>query len=96
MVRERDVEKHLVTSCREAGIYCRKWSSPGRRGVPDRLLLHAGEWFAVEVKAPGKSPTGLQSREMRIIMAHGGKATWVDSIDAVDKLIMNIRLGLPL
>ena len=95
-MRERDVEAYLVKRCKQEGILCWKWSSPGRRGVPDRLLLYRGEWFAVEVKAPGKRPTVLQQRELRNIVDAGGQGWWVDSEDEVEHLILCIRCGLPL
>ncbi len=35
---ERSVERHLVDRCRELGVTCLKFVSPGHAGVPDRLL----------------------------------------------------------
>ena len=37
--RERDVEKHLVDSVKALGGIAYKFTSPGRVGVPDRLVV---------------------------------------------------------
>lgn len=48
----------------------------GGAGVPDRVGLYKGKFFAIEVKRPGKEPTPLQWRRMREIEENGGKAFW--------------------
>jgi hypothetical protein len=75
-VRESTVEKYFVKECKRLRIYQRKWSSPGQRGVPDRILLYNHHWRVMELKAPGKKPTPLQQREHVIIRKHGG-VVWV-------------------
>lgn len=92
-VRESVIEKRLVRRCRESGIYCRKWASPGQRGVPDRILLYDGKWFAVELKAPGKKPTKLQTHEILKIRKQGGHVLVIDCEEDVDWFIENRVLG---
>ncbi|ECS0227396.1 VRR-NUC domain-containing protein, partial [Salmonella enterica] len=52
-VRENLIEKHLVTEVKKAGGIAYKFVSPGRRSVPDRIvLLPGGRLVFVECKAP--------------------------------------------
>ena len=83
-MRESELEKYLVKQCKQANIYCRKWSSPGTKGVPDRLLLYKGRWVAVELKAPGKKPTKLQQWEHVTIRKNDGIVWVIDNKDDVD------------
>lgn len=58
---ERDIERWLVKSVEALGGKAYKFTSPGRRGVADRLVVLPGGavWF-VEVKAPGGRLSALQ------------------------------------
>lgn len=41
-VIEKDIDQHLVKRCRQAGMLCWKFTSPGRAGVPDRVVMGPG------------------------------------------------------
>lgn len=61
---EKEIEKALVKRVKELGGLCEKFTSPGRRSVPDRIVtLPGGRIIFVECKAPGKKPTELQLRD---------------------------------
>lgn len=63
-VLERDVEAALVRRVKALGGMCEKFTSPGRRSVPDRLVtMPDGRIVFVELKAPGKKPTENQLRD---------------------------------
>lgn len=60
-MREREVERRLVTAVKKRGGLAPKFTSPGLDGVPDRLvLLPDGRLAFVEVKAPGQKMRPLQ------------------------------------
>jgi len=63
---ERVIEKYLVDSVRDKlkGI-AYKFTSPGRRAVPDRICIVEGDCFFVECKATSKFLTDAQEREAR-------------------------------
>jgi hypothetical protein len=64
MTLERDVEKALVKRVKALGGTCEKFTSPGRRSVPDRLVtMSGGRIIFVELKAPGKEPTENQAKD---------------------------------
>lgn len=102
MVRERDIERHLVKRVKELGGECRKVQWVGRNGAPDRLVmlpmhLATGSVLAknrgysltiwVELKAPGKLPTALQLREHERMRAMGQRVEVIDSIEGVEALL---------
>ncbi|HAK7285373.1 TPA: VRR-NUC domain-containing protein [Salmonella enterica] len=70
--RESLIEKYLVAEVKKAGGIAYKFVSPGRRSVPDRLvLLPGGRLVFVECKAPGKEPRADQLREHERLRALG-------------------------
>lgn len=84
-MRERDVEQYLVRRVKQAGGLAYKFTSPGRRSVPDRLVLWPlGTMEFVELKAPGQKPTPLQAREHKKLRDLGYIVTVLDSKAAVD------------
>jgi len=61
---EKDIEKAFVKRIKQLGGLCEKFSSPNRRGVPDRIIsLPGGKIVFCELKRPGKKPTPLQLRD---------------------------------
>jgi hypothetical protein len=79
---ERDVERALVRRVKALGGTCEKFTSPGRRSVPDRLVtLPGGQIVFVELKAPGKKPTPLQQRDHATRRAMGCDVRVIDSKD---------------
>lgn len=44
----------------------------GRRGIPDFLICHKGQFIAVETKFGNRTPTAYQAEELYQIKAHGG------------------------
>lgn len=52
-MKERAIERYLVQRVRRLGGECLKFTSPGRIGVPDRIvMLPGGELTFVETKRP--------------------------------------------
>jgi hypothetical protein len=76
MSPERKLERRLVKYCKEHGIYCRKFVSPGAAGVPDRIMIGPKGVVFLELKSPGQRPTRLQMYEIDQIMLVGGRAFW--------------------
>ncbi|EIV4686601.1 VRR-NUC domain-containing protein [Salmonella enterica] len=78
--RESLIEKHLIAEVKKAGGIAYKFVSPGRRSVPDRIvLLPGGRLVFVECKAPGKPPRADQQREHERLRALGFAVVVLDS-----------------
>ena len=61
--RESSIEAYLKQRIHTIGGECFKFVSPGRVGVPDRLVvLPGGEVIWCELKAPGGKVSGPQAR----------------------------------
>ena len=61
MIRETDIERRLTRAVTKAGGLSLKLISPGRSGVPDRLLvLPGGRVIFAELKTRQGRPTPLQ------------------------------------
>ncbi len=102
MVRERDIEKHLVQRVKALGGEVRKVEWVGRRGAPDRLVMRPVlsykkpvlDWLLnwkggvyVELKAPGVKPEGYQLREHARMRKMGQRVVVIDSIEGVEELL---------
>jgi hypothetical protein len=75
--RESALEKLVIFHAKKLKLECYKFTSPGRRGVPDRMFINArGRVAFLELKAPGNKPTMVQVRELNILQRRGVIATW--------------------
>jgi hypothetical protein len=83
---ERDIEAYLVKRCEETGIHRDKFSSPGRRNVPDDILIFRSVVF-LELKAPGRRPNIGQARDHERRRAAGASVYWTDSKAGVDAVV---------
>ena len=82
---ESDIESALVKRVKELKGLCEKFTSPGRRSVPDRLVTLPGNIVIfVELKTPGKRPTPLQLRDHKRRSALGCDVRVIDSLEQVE------------
>ena len=68
---EKKIEQALLSRVTALHGTCEKFVSPGRRGVPDRLVtLPGGRIIFVELKSPSGrwSPSQIRDHERRIQM----------------------------
>lgn len=88
-MRESEIERYLKKQVVANGGKCWKWVSPGRRGVPDRIVIMPGGVVAfVELKAPGKTERPDQVRVQKILRDLGCQVySSVDSKVKVDLII---------
>lgn len=85
MTSEKKIEKALCKRVKELGGLCDKFTSPGKRAVPDRVVtLPGGRVIFVELKAPGKKPTVLQGRDHARRRELGCDVRVIDSLEDVD------------
>lgn len=85
---EADIENYLVRECKKRRILAYKFSTPGRRAAPDRILLMPGGRVAfVECKRPGGLPTKLQQHEHEKLRQQGFRVHVVDTRLEVDRVV---------
>ena len=89
MTRESTIEKGLIRECKKLNWLCYKFTSPGRRSVPDRIVFKTnGQIFFVELKAPGKEESKNQFREQKKLRDQGCVVySTIDSLEKIKELI---------
>lgn len=93
-VRENKVEKYLDTKITMNGGITRKWVSPGRDGVPDRIVIIGGLVFFVEVKTEDGKLSVAQVREHNRLKEHGAHVYTVYGDRGVDDFICLVKTHL--
>ena len=87
-MRESAVEKAFVDAVQKAGGAAFKFTSQGRNGVPDRLVLFfSGKAAFVELKAPGKQMRLLQRKRRMQLEALGFPVLCVDRMEQIQPVI---------
>lgn len=90
-MRERDIERRLVTETVKRQGVALKFVSPGCIGVPDRIvMLPSGRLGFVELKAPGEKPRPIQARRIRQMREIGFKVYVVDGVEQIGSVLDEI------
>jgi hypothetical protein len=90
-VKESDIERYLDTRIKELGGTTRKFVSPGRVGVPDRIcFLPSGFIFLVEVKMTKGKLSVRQEREIGSMRELGVLVYVVHGHNGVDAMMREL------
>lgn len=85
---EKDIESAVCRYAKKKGMLHDKFSSPGKRSVPDQLFTNKnGFMFFIEFKAPGKKATPKQVSDHNKRRAKGVSVYVVDNIDEGKSII---------
>lgn len=85
--RENKVETYLDEQITEIGGLTRKWVSPGRDGVPDRIIIVNGVILFVEIKTTDGTLSPAQMREHNKLTKAGAIVRTVYGHSHVDTLV---------
>jgi len=88
---ESAVERYLNQRIEKLGGLSYKWTSPQRRGVPDRIVIYAGMVWFVEVKSPRGVMSPEQQREMNRLIEQGMNTSIIYGKGAVDTFINGLQ-----
>lgn len=90
MENEKSTEAYLRDEVKRLGGRSYKWVSPGRSGVPDRIvILPGGRVVFVELKSEGKTSTDQQKKRQAELRALG--CTVYADIDTKEKVRALLR-----
>ncbi len=89
-VRENKVEKYLHDETERHGGTTRKWVSPGRDGVPDRIVFLNHRIYFVEVKTVDGVESEIQERERIRLTEHGADVRIVYGAKGVNEFINRV------
>lgn len=91
-MREREIERKLVSAVKSRGGICPKFVSSGFDGMPDRVvLLPHGKLGFVEVKRPGEKPRPLQTARHRLLRKLGFLVFVLDGEEQIGGMIDEIQ-----
>ncbi len=83
-MQEKEIELYLKKQVENQGGLCWKLTSPGTKGVPDRLVITPRRVFFIELKAPGGRTRPLQNVRIKQLQQLNQKAFVLDSKEAID------------
>lgn len=88
-MRESEIEKKARLYAERLGIAVRKFVSPSRTGVPDRIFVGPKGVFFIEFKRPGQKPEPIQCYEMMKLNEARGEpcAFWCDNFESAKAII---------
>ncbi len=89
--RERKVESRLTVEIALQGGITRKWVSPGRDGVPDRIVFFGGRVCFVELKTQFGRLSPVQVREHKCLREAGAEVTTIFGSNGVDSFIAHMH-----
>lgn len=92
-MREADIERHFVWSVERCGGKTWKFTSPGRRGVADRIacMPNGSTWF-VELKTLGGKFSALQLAFAADMVRLNQRYACLSSKEEVDMFILSLGL----
>ena len=91
-MREREIERKLVSAVKSSGGICPKFVSPGFDGMPDRVvLLPHGKFGFVEVKRSGEKPRPLQIARHRLLRKLGFLVFVLDEEEQIGGMVDEIQ-----
>lgn len=89
---EKELEEMFRDAVRKAGGCAYKFVSPGKSGVPDRLVVLPGNCIGfVELKAPGKQPRADQRHRQKELKRLGCYVAVLDDPEDIDRIIREIQ-----
>lgn len=90
-MREKFIEKKLVSEVKKHGGLCPKFVSPGFDGMPDRIILMPKGRFAfAELKVKGRKPRPLQLSRHRFLRNLGFKVYVIDNVTQIGGVLDDI------
>lgn len=88
--REKTIESYLLERCRSAGLLSLKFTSPARRGVPDRIVIGPRATVFIEIKRPGARARRDQREMHEKMRRHGGWVRVINDQSGVDALLADL------
>ena len=90
---EKSIENILRKAVEDEGGVCLKWTCPGHRGVPDRMILFPGGIIAfVELKRPGAKVKagGLQEWWRQRLVEFGFPCYEISTVKQIQQLVFQL------
>ena len=83
IINAKDAGRELQS---DGWYFCPGQNGFGVKGIPDFVGHYLGRFFAVETKAPGKTPAGFQELQITEIRRSRGAVFIVDGLEGVEEV----------
>lgn len=94
-MNESAIEQRLVDGVKKLGGLCMKFVSPGRAGVPDRIILTStGKVIFAELKSETGRLTKLQAHTIGEMRKRGADVRVVKGLSEVKTLLEELANGV--
>lgn len=91
MAAESRLERRFKREVERRGGQAYKFTVPGMRGMPDRIVFLSGaRVLFVEMKAPGESLRPLQAKRAKQLRALDFPVYCIDSVDGIKDFIAEV------
>jgi len=92
---EKEIESYLVSRITDLGGMCPKWTSPGTKSVPDRIVfMPEGLVVFVELKRErGGRISPMQKWREKQLSSLGQKVFFIHTREQVDMLVSDLMKG---
>lgn len=85
---EKVIEEKVCSFAKSLGILHYKFTSVGRRSVPDRIfVLPGGNVFFIEFKRAGEHPTPAQRIEIGKLQKQGATVYVIDNVESGKRVV---------
>ena len=82
------IEDYLGKQAAKHGFLFYKFTSPGKRGIPDRIIIGRGHTVFVELKSATGKLSKLQEVTIAQMIEHGADVRVCNSKEAIDELFL--------
>jgi len=91
--KEKEIERHLVKVVERHDGLCLKLASPGRIGMPDRIIIFPnGVIGFAELKRPGETPREIQIYWLDKLQKFGLPAEAIDTMTGATNYALRLKL----
>lgn len=91
-MRESAIEKRIWEYAEATGWFVAKITSPGKRGIPDRVFIMDGVTIWSEIKAPDETARRQQAVRIRDMRNHGALVFVWDNFNDAKRTLDDYRL----
>lgn len=88
---EGTIENYLIKKATENNCLCYKFVSPGKRGVPDRIVIGKGKTIFVELKSETGSLRKQQEYRIQQMIEHGADVRVLNTKEKIDKFFEELK-----
>lgn len=85
------VENYLIKQSKANGYLCYKFTSPGKRGVPDRIVIGNGHTIFIELKSETGDLRKQQEFRIREMREHGADVRVLNTKQKIDQFFLELE-----